>query len=62
MRNVAIWSKEFLGDVSKMGEAGLRFAEQFEMERVLAAFECELVKVAEETEKAAERVEGSRQG
>ena len=62
MRNVAISNKEVFDDVSGMGEAGLRFAEQFEMKRVLAAFECELVKVAEESLKAAEHVEGSRQG
>ena len=35
-------------DAAGMGEAGLRFAEQFEMNRVLAAFERELAEVVEE--------------
>ena len=35
-------------DAAEMGEAGLRFAEQFEMRRVLAAFERELFDVLEE--------------
>ena len=36
-------------DIAGMGEAGLRFAEQFEIKRVLAAFEKELVEVVEQT-------------
>ena len=39
---------ESLPDIEGMGEAGLRFAEQFEMTRVLAAFERELFGVLEE--------------
>ena len=36
-------------DIAGMGEAGLRFAEQFEIKRVLAAFERELVEVVDGT-------------
>ena len=39
---------ELSSDVARMGEAGLRFAEQFDMERVLAAFERELFEVLDE--------------
>ena len=37
-----------LYDIEGMGDAGLRFAEQFEMTRVLAAFERHLFEVMEE--------------
>ena len=50
-------------DVAGMGEAGLRFAEQFEIKRVLAAFERELVKVVSETKvQEAERADVSPAG
>lgn len=35
-------------DAVRMGDAGLRFAQQFEMKRVLAAFERELFEVLDE--------------
>lgn len=41
-------NRDFLLDAAEMGAAGLRFAEQFEMNRVLAEFERELCKVAGE--------------
>ena len=41
--------KDFSLDTVEMGAAGLRFAEQFEIDRVLAAFEMEMFKVVEET-------------
>ena len=41
-------NNESFPDIDGMGEAGLRFAEQFEMTRVLAAFERELFQVVEE--------------
>ena len=43
-------NKDFSLDAMEMGAAGLRFAEQFEMNRVLAAFEMEMLRVVEETE------------
>lgn len=44
----AMLNRETSPDAAEMGEAGLRFAEQFEMGRVLAAFERELFDVVEE--------------
>ncbi len=50
-------------DAAGMGEAGLRFAEQFEIKRVLAAFKRELVEVVNETKvKEAEREDVSPGG
>ena len=50
-------------DIAGMGEAGLRFAEQFEFKRVLAAFERELVEVVDETKvQEAERADVSPGG
>ena len=47
-------------DIAGMGEAGLRFAEQFEIKRVLAAFERELVEVVNEAKvKEAEGADAS---
>ena len=43
-------NKDFSLDTVEMGAAGLRFAEQFEMNLVLAAFEMEMFRVVEETE------------
>lgn len=41
-------NRDFSLDAAEMGAAGLRFAEQFEMNRVLAAFERELFKIVVE--------------
>ena len=50
-------------DIAGMGEAGLRFAEQFEIKRVLAAFERELVEVVDGTKiQEAERADASPGG
>lgn len=45
-------NRDFSIDAAEMGAAGLRFAEQFEMNRVLAEFERELFKVVEEAAEA----------
>ena len=55
-------NNELFSDVAEMGEAGLRFAGQFEMKRVLAAFERELVDVVDEAVKATEGVNVSAGG
>ena len=47
-RMQAMSNRELPHDVASMGDAGLRFAEQFEMVRVLAAFERELFEVLDE--------------
>lgn len=49
-------NREPPSDAARMGDAGLRFAQQFEMKRVLADFERELFEVlgevkAKETER-----------
>ena len=50
-------------DIAGMGEAGLRFAEQFEIKGVLAAFERELVEVVNETRvEEAKRTDVSPEG
>ena len=56
-------NKESSSDVVGMGEAGLRFAEQFEMKRVLAAFERELLEAVVEAKAAdGERTDASQGG
>ena len=56
-------NRESSPDAAEMGEAGLRFAGQFEMNRVLAAFERELAEVVEEAKgKTAEETDASPGG
>lgn len=53
---------EFSSEVAQMGQAGLRFAEQFELERVLAAFECELLEVLGEVKATEVERDDARSG
>ena len=55
-------NKETPTNVAGMGEAGLRFAEQFEMKRVLAAFERELLAAAVEAKTADDERADAAQG